>query len=353
MTARMSDVARMAGVSVSTVSHVINRTRAVEPATTARVRDAIRATGYRHNALARTLARGGSTYTIGVALSAQSNPYLTDLVAPIEASASARGSLMLLGETHEDAEVEYRLVSALLERRVDGIILAPAPGSSERTLPMLRDSGIPAVLIDRAVDAQHFDQVASDNIEPTAALVDHLAWHGHRRIAFVAGMSGLSTTTERLTGYHRGLERNGLTPVADYEVAGASQATEAGLAMERLWSLPDRPTAVITANNYMTVGVLKALRRNGIRVPADLAVAGFDDFEWSDLIDPPLTAIAQNWTTIGHRAIELLSARMADRQSPFHTERIIASLLIRQSCGQHAEPAIPGTATAIATAGSG
>src|SRR4051812_4541350 len=268
----MSDVARMAGVSVSTVSHVINRTRTVEPATTERVLEAIRATGYRHNVLARTLAKGGRTHTIGVALSAQSNPYLADLVAPIEASAAEHGSLMLLGETHEDADTEYRLVSALLDRRVDGIILAPAPGSAERTLPMLRDSGMPAVLVDRAVDAQHFDQVASDNVEPMAALVDHLVGHGHRRIALVAGMSGLSTTTERLTGFHRGLERNGLAAVPEYEVAGSSEATEAGLAMERLWALPERPTAVITANNYMTVGVLKALRRNGIRVPADLAL---------------------------------------------------------------------------------
>jgi LacI family transcriptional regulator len=179
-----------------------------------------------------------------------------------------------------------------------------------------------------------------------AALVDHLVGHGHRRIALVAGMSGLSTTTERLTGYHRGLERNGLPAVPDYEVAGSSEATAAGLAMERLWVLPERPTAVITANNYMTVGVLKALRRNGIRVPTDLALAGFDDFEWSDLIDPPLTAIAQNWTTIGHRAIELLAARMADGERPFHTERIIASLLIRQSCGCHSDDV---AATAAAT----
>jgi LacI family transcriptional regulator len=297
------------------------------------VLDAIRSTGYRHNALARTLARGGSTYTIGVALSAQSNPYLTDLVAPIEASATARGSLMLLGETHEDADAEHRLVGALLERRVDGLILAPSPGSAERTLPMLRESGLPAVLIDRAVDAEHFDQVASDNVEPMAALVDHLAGHGHRRIAIVTGLAGLSTTTERLAGYRRGLERNDLPADPAYEVAGGSEATEAGLAMERLWGLPERPTAVVTGNNYMTVGVLKSLRQMGITVPDDLAIGSFDDFEWSDLLDPPLTAVAQNWTTIGHRAIELLTARMTDPDRPYRTERIVASLMLRQSCG--------------------
>ena len=242
MTPRMSDVARMAGCRRrSTVSHVINRTRTVEPATTERVLEAIRATGLPGQRVARTLAKGGRTYTIGVVVPRpESNPYLADLVAPIEASAAEHGSLMLLGETHEDAETEYRLVERPAGPARGRHHPGPGPGSAERTLPMLRDSGMPAVLVDRAVDAEHFDQVASDNIEPMAALVDHLVGHGHRQIALVAGMSGLSTTTERLTGFHRGLERNGLAAVPEYEVAGSSEATEAGLAMERLWALPER-----------------------------------------------------------------------------------------------------------------
>ena len=333
MNARMSDVAQAAGVSMSTVSHVINGTRVVEPATVQRVNEAIRLTGYRHNRLARALARGVGTQSVGVALSAQSNPYLADLVLPIEASLTRHGSLMLLGETHEDVDKEYRLVNALLDRRVDGIILAPSPGAAERTLPMLAKSGLPVVLLDRVMDAAHFDQVASDNTEPMGGILDHLAGHGHTRIALIAGMAGLSTSVERHEGYLRGMRRNGLDPVPELVVDGGSSATEAGRAMARLWALDTRPTAVIPANNYMTVGVLKWLRQSGLRLPRDLALAGFDDFEWSDLIDPPLTAVAQNWTMIGQRAIEMLTERMAEPKRPFRTERIVASLMVRQSCG--------------------
>lgn len=329
----MSDVARIAGVSVSTVSHVINGTRTVDPHTSRRVTEAIADTGYRHNRLARALARGEGTRSIGVALSAQSNPYLSDLVGPIEASVAQAGSTMLLGETHEDAEIEYRLIETLLDHRVDGIILAPSPGAASRTLPLLRRSGLPTVLIDRAVDPVHFDQVASDNVEPLAGLVDHLVGHGHRDIGFVAGMRGLSTSAERLVGYRRGLRRNGLTRHSELEVDGGSSGAEAAWAMGQLWALKRRPTAVITGNNYMTVGVLKHLRAKHIRVPLDIALTGFDDFEWSELLDPPLTAVAQNWETVGGRAIGLLTERIADPARPPRTERVVASLMVRQSCG--------------------
>ncbi|MEO6501707.1 MAG: LacI family DNA-binding transcriptional regulator [Jatrophihabitantaceae bacterium] len=330
-------MAQSAGVSISTVSHVINGTRVVEPATVQRVNDAIVRTGYRHNRLASALARGVGTQSVGVALSSQSNPYLADLVMPIEASLTRHGSLMLLGETHEDADSELRLVNALLDRRVDGIILAPSPRSAEQTLPVLAKSGLPVVLLDRIADARHFDQVGSDNVEPMASTVDHLAGHGHTRIALIAGMAGLSTSLERQEGYLRGMQRNGLDMAPGLIVDGGSSAAEAGRAMERLWSRDPRPTAVIPANNYMTVGVLKWLRQARLVVPRDVALAGFDDFEWSDLIDPPLTAVAQNWTTIGQRAIEMLTERMAKPDRPFRTERIVASLMVRQSCGCPAE----------------
>jgi LacI family transcriptional regulator len=333
MNVRMSDVAKAAGVSMSTVSHVINGTRVVEPATVQRVHDAIHSTGYRHNRLASALARGVGTQSVGVALSAQSNPYLADLVLPIEAALTRHGSLMLLGETHEDGAKEYQLVNALLDRRVDGIILAPSPRAAEQTLPMLAKSGPPVVLLDRIMDAGRFDQVGSDNIEPMAGIVDHLARHGHSRIALIAGMAGLPTSTERTEGYLRGMQRNGLDVVPELIAEGGSAGGEAGRAMEQLWARRPRPTAVIPANNYMTVGVLKWLRQAGLAVPRDVALAGFDDFEWSDLIDPPLTAVAQNWTTIGQRAIDLLTERIADPDRPFRTERIVASLMVRQSCG--------------------
>lgn len=329
---RMRDVAAMAGVSVTTVSHVVNNTRRVEPETQRRVLDAIATTGYRHNTLARALARGG-TQSVGVALSATSNPYLADIVTAIEGRVSARGSMMLLGETHEDAEREYALVETLLTRRVDGVILAPGRRALTRTLPMLRDARVPTVLIDRLVADGEFDQVGSDNHEPVAAMVDHLVKHGHRRIALIAGLEGLPTTLERQHGYVTGLRRNGIPLRKELVADGGSHGDSAAAAAAGLWQLEDRPTAMITANNFMTVGVLTWLQHEGIRVPEDVALIGYDDFPWADLMRTPLTAVAQDWTTIGRRAVDMLFDRMEDPDRPPRSERIPVVLMRRASCG--------------------
>ncbi|RZS37066.1 LacI family transcriptional regulator [Herbihabitans rhizosphaerae] len=329
---RMRDVAQLASVSVTTVSHVINKTRAVDPETRARVLDAIARTGYRKNSIALALAKGG-TQSVGVALSALSNPYFAELVTAIEARVSELGSTLLLGETHEDAEREYDLVTKLLDRRVDGVVLAPTANGTDTALDALVRSGVPAVLVDRLVAPDRFDQVGSDNREPVATLVDHLVGHGHRRIGYVAGRSGLATSIERRQGYDDGLTRNGIAPDPALVVDGGSDGTLAGQAMRRLWELTSRPTAVITGNNYMTVGVLRHLEHAGIVVPDDLALCGFDDFEWAELMRSPLTAIAQDWTAIGTTAVGMLRDRLAEPDRPFETVRIPATLIVRRSCG--------------------
>ena len=204
----MADVARLAGVSVTTVSHVINGTRPASEATTRAVRAAIERTGYRPNTIARALARGG-TQSLGLAISGLSNPYFTDVVAAIEAAAGRAGHTLLLGDTREDPEHELRIVRALAERQVDGMLLAPTVGAREHALPYLAKQGVPAVLLDRFVDAP-LDQVGCDNEQPTARLVEHLIGIGHRRIAMAIGIPGLSTTDERVRGYRMALEQGGL-----------------------------------------------------------------------------------------------------------------------------------------------
>ena len=201
MAITMTDVARAAGVSTSTVSHVINGTRFVEPGTQGRVQRVIDQLGYRQNHLARAVARGGRTQSIGVAISARSNPYFGAVLSAIDAEVTKFGSTLLLGETGEDVAREFRLVNSLLERRVDGIILAPGPGAEAGTLPLLERSSTPTVLVDRMQPGQLLDQIGTDNAEPMARLVDHLAVvHGHRRIGLVSGLPGLSTTDERIDG---------------------------------------------------------------------------------------------------------------------------------------------------------
>src|SRR5689334_912199 len=206
--ATMSDVARLAGVSVTTISHVINGTRPVSERTRRSVMSAIERTGYRPNTIARALARGG-TQSLGLAISGLSNPYFMDVVAAIEEAAGRAGYTLLLGDTHEDPEDELRIVKTLAERQVDGMLLAPSVGALAHALPYLKQAETPVVLLDRFLDAP-LDQVGCDNEQPTARLVEHLIDSGHTRIAMAIGIPGLSTTDERVRGYRLALDRAGL-----------------------------------------------------------------------------------------------------------------------------------------------
>src|SRR3954467_4717754 len=187
--ATMADVARLAGVSVTTVSHVINGTRPASERTRRSVLAAIERTGYRPNSIARALARGG-TQSLGLAISGLWNPYFSDVVAAIEAAAGRAGHTLLLGDTREDPEHELRIVRALAERQVDGMLLAPTVGALEHAIPYLESQGVPVVLLDRFVDAG-LDQVGCDNEQPTARLVEHLIGLGHTRIAMSIGIPRL------------------------------------------------------------------------------------------------------------------------------------------------------------------
>ena len=330
--ATMLDVARAAGVSTTTVSHVLNGTRTVSDATVARVRAAIEQTGYSHNTLARALARGGRTQSLGLAISGLSNPYFGTVLAAVEEEATRAGHTLLLGETRDDPEDELRIVRALAERRVDGLLLAPSAGAIEGALPYLATQEIPVVLLDRFADVP-LDQIGAENVEPTAGLVDHLARCGHRRIGMVVGLSGLSTTTERIEGYRLGLARNGL-PFDDALVLGGhSQRAAAATAAASLMDLAEPPTALISGNNAMTIGVMQAIADRGLRVPDDVALVAFDDFEWADVFSPRLTVVAQPTDELGRRAVGLLLSRLEDPEQPPRTVRLPATFVHRDSCG--------------------
>jgi LacI family transcriptional regulator len=328
----MADVARLAGVSVTTVSHVINGTRATSERTNQAVRAAIERTGYSQNVVARALARR-RTQSLGLAISGLSNPYFTDVIAAVEAAATQAGHTLLLAETRDDPEQELRVVRALIERRVDGLLLAPSPGAAEHALPYLSGQDAPVVLIDRFVDSAGLDQVGSENEGPTQELVAHLAAGGHRRIGMIVGIAGLSTTAERVRGYRAGLRAAGLPDDGELIADGGSHADRAREATDVLLDLADPPTALVSGNNHMTIGVLRALKARGLRVPEDIALVAFDDFEWADLFAPRLTVIAQPTARLGERAVELLLSRLEDPSLPPRTERLRATFVQRDSCG--------------------
>jgi LacI family transcriptional regulator len=328
--ATMADVARLAGVSVATVSHVLNGTRPVRPDTRDQVMAAVRQANYTPNTVARSLATARTT-TIGLALSAISNPYFGDLLRAIETTAAAAGYTLLLADPREEPDYELTVVRRLQRRRVDGLVLAPS-GEPTAALDYLAEHRLPTVLVDRVIDAG-LDQVGSENTRPVAELVEHFAERGHRRIALVAGHRGLATTVERRDGYLLGLRRSGLLIDPELIVDGNSETEAARAAVHRLVRLPRPPTAIIAGNNSMTIGALAALRDAAIPVPTGMALAGFDDFPWAELFQPGLTAIAQPFVEMGRRAVELLLARMADPTAPPVTVRLPPTFVHRDSCG--------------------
>ncbi len=327
----MGDVARLAGVSITTVSHVLNGTRPASEATKQRVLAAVRQTGYTQNTIARALARA-RTQSLGLAISGLANPYFTDLIAAVEAEAVRAGLTLLLGDTREDPLQELRIVQALVERRVDGVLLAPSAGAAEHALPYLAAQDVPVVLLDRLADPA-FDQVGSENEEPTAKLVEHLAERGHRRIGMLVGTRGLSTSEERIRGFRLGLERAGLPADDALVVDGGSHRDRARTATLELLDRADPPTALVSGNNFMTIGVMRALVDRGLRVPEDVALVTFDDFEWADLFAPRLTAVAQPIAELGERAVGRLLSRIEDPSLPPRIVRLPTTFVHRDSCG--------------------
>jgi LacI family transcriptional regulator len=352
----MADVARSAGVSVATVSHVLNGTRPVLPHTRQAVLDAVDELGYTPNTLARSLVTS-RTRSIGLAVSAISNPYFTEILQGVEAGALEHGYSLLIADPHDDPDHECKVVQLLHERRVDGMIVAPSADPRE-LVSYLGRHRVPTVFLDRVIDGviegavggavegvvggavedpvdgpQRFDQVCAENTGPMARLVAHLAGLGHRRIGLVAGLPGLSTTAERITGYRQGLTTARLPYDDDLVVHGDSASAGAERATATLLSRAAPPTALVTANNAMTIGTLRALRDRGLTVPDDLALCCFDDFAWADLFSPRLTAIAQPSREIGAQAVRVLLERLAAPDRPARTVRLDCTFVHRTSCG--------------------
>jgi len=327
----MGDVARIAGVSASTVSHVLNGTRKVDTATRLRVEAAIEETGYRRNVVARSLA-AGRTHTVGLSISALTNPYFGSLVHAVEQALSDAGYVLIVGDSHDDVEAEKRVTDSLLDRQVDGMIVAPAAGSERVTLPEIIRTETPLVLIDRGVDVGS-DQVVPENFSSARSLTEHLLDLGHRRIAAVRGLAGISSTTERFAGYSAALADRGIAVDAALVLDGHSNTDVAEREVHTLMSGENRPTALVSLNNSMTIGTLKAVRSLGLSIPADVAFVCFDDFEWSDLFEPKLTAAAQDVETIGAIAVELLLRRIRGHSSAPQQIRVPTTFRHRNSCG--------------------
>ena len=291
---------------MATVSYVINGTKPVAPQTAARVRRAMEELDYYPNAAAQSL-RTRTTHAIGAVISDITNPFFATLVRGIEDCARENGYSVLICNTSESLENERLYLELLCRRRVDGLILAPT-GKNDELIHRLIQRKMHIVFIDRVPPDLPAPAVLSRNEEGAYLATSHLIQYGHRRIGIVLGLPDVSTTKERYWGYLKALRDHGIPPDPSLVVHGHSGAVAAREACKALLSRADPPTALFATNNLMTIGAMQAIRESGLKCPGDISLVGFDDFEWAEAFDPPLTTVAQRPYKIGWRAAQLLLA---------------------------------------------
>jgi len=306
MTISIKDVARAAGVSPATVSRALGN-GPVSAALRAQVAAAVQKTGYRPNLSARRL-RSQESLTIGLIVADISNPFFTAVARAVENAAYQAGLRVILCNTDENPEKEAMYLQLMEEERVTGVIFAPTRVTAERLGRL--DQKFPIVLIDRATAAAGRDAVVLDNEAAAGTLVEHLFAAGYRRIA---GLFGNASTTgiERHAGYAAAMARLNLTPAATFVAPSIAAAEAEVLAWFESAAAPEAaPEAVIASNGLLLLGVVRGMRAAGRQIPRDLAVAGFDNETWTELVGPGLTVIEQPVAEIGRAAMSLLLERL-------------------------------------------
>ena len=332
--ATIHDVAKAAGVSSATVSHVINNSRFVTPQTRARVLEAIEKLRYRRDGVARSLRRS-STGTIGLMISDISNPYFSELVRGVEDAVYGinKGYNLVLCNTDEDPSKERLYLDVMLENRIDGLIMAPV-GGNRGVLAGLIDDGFPVVFVDRDLPDLLADAVTIDNRDSAFGLISHLAALGHRRIAAMHAELTADSIEERLTGYRMALTAAGLPIDPDLLFHSGSSIAQARLSGLAFLAADKKVSAVFCTNNFMTLGFLQAMNERRLRCPEDLAVVGFDDFPWASSFRPQLTVVAQPAADIGKEAVQLMLSRLVTETSEEPVRRVMkGELVVRESCG--------------------
>lgn len=350
--ANLKQVAERAGVSSATVSRVLSGAPGVTPAFRDRVVQAAAELDYRPNRLASNLRRQ-KTATIGIVVSDIENPQFTQMVRHVEAVAYQRGYRVILCNTDETVDKQRAHLDVLAEERVEGVILVPTDPATEE-IGRLLDMGIPLVAFDRSVHDPRADAVLIDNVGGARRATELLLDAGHERIGFVGGRADIQTGAERLRGYESAMATRELPTRS---VVGSFRIDSSQTATEQLLAEDPSLTALVVANNLMTIGALRAVRGGGLRVPDDLSMVAIDDPFWAELVDPPLTSLAQPIQRMAEGAVELLFDRIASgRTEKTQSKALVFSfeLRVRGSCGS-AGGRLPATArTPSATvAGSG
>lgn len=321
----MKDVATAAGVSLKTVSRVVNGEPGVAPRTEQRVREVIETLRFRRNDSARLL-RTGQAATVGLVMEDIGDPFYSALSRGVESVARARGSLLLSGSSDADPATEHKLALALCARRVDGLVMVPTSDDHSYLLSEIR-AGIPVVFADRPPGQIDADTVLTDNAGGSRGATAHLIAGGHRRIGYLGDNPDIFTARERHRGYVEAMNNAG-QPVADSWVAmGSLTVSSVRASLQRMLAGPAPVTALICGNNRISVLALHALAS----LDVTLAMIGFDDFELADLLR--VTVVAQDPAKLGRQAAELLFLRMDGDDEPSRRV-VIPTRLVRRGSGE-------------------
>ena len=324
----MRDVAERAGVSTSTVSHVINHTRFVTPALTDRVRAAMAELGYQPNVLARSLRRK-ETLTLGMIVPDSSSPFFAMMVRAIEETCFQQGYSVVLTNSEEDPARELSNVSVLLGKQVDGLIFVAVGMGNDDLRRVLRS--VPVVVVDRDLPGIEIDAVLVDNLGGGYQATQHLIELGHRRIACITGPSATTPSAERVIGYYRALGEAGIPADESLVVRGDFQFGSGYAGAKALLTRPDPPTAIFVCNDLMAVGAISAAAELGYCQTADLSIVGFDNITLAAYTTPSLTTVAQPIHEIGRLATEMLIQRIQTPNMPYQRRVLPTRLVIRKS----------------------
>ncbi len=321
----------MARVSHPTVSRALQNSPLVNAETAAKIRKIAEAAGYRPSAVARGLVTR-RTRAVGLVVTTMADPFAGEVACGIEQTANDHGYAVFLANSNASAEQERKVVQALAERRVDGIIVTSSRVGSDY-LPMLAQLNVPMVLVNDQYPGEFVHSVMIANEDGSRAATEHLIDLGHRRTAYVGDRSGYQTETERLEGYRQALRAAGIEFEAELAVQGDGRPEGAAEAMEALLKLAEPPTAVCCYNDMTALGAMRAIRARGLRVPEDVSVTGFDDLFFAEYLEPPLTTVRQPMRRMGEMAMENLLKLMSGEDSVAQV-KAEAELIVRGSTGR-------------------
>ncbi|HKS32452.1 MAG TPA: ribose operon transcriptional repressor RbsR [Enterobacteriaceae bacterium] len=328
--ATMKDVARLAGVSTSTVSHVINKDRFVSEAIIEKVDAAIKTLNYAPSALARSL-KLKQTRTIGMLITASSNPFYSELVRGVERSCFERGYSLVLCNTEGDEQRMNRNLEMLMQKRVDGLLLLCTETHQPSVEIIRRYPSIPTVMMDWSPFEGDSDLIQDNSLLGGDIATQYLIDKGRTRIACITGPLDKTPARLRLEGYREAMSRSGLSVPKDYEVIADFEFGGGFDAMQKLLAHPTRPDAVFIGNDAMAVGAYQALYQAGLHIPQDMAIVGYDDIELARYMTPPLTTIHQPKDELGELAIDVLINRMAEPELAQQRLQLTPELMVRGS----------------------